>query len=309
MIFFPYRADVDLHRIPFITILVCALCLLIFTQQLSSQNKYVTAIEGFCQSGVERSTLTILRNIAHQKQGNPCAEVFLTIRDSSDTNSEIEALIQQAQPLNLFKSQHQERLYMQDILSASYARFDRIVPNNLTNKLQYNPDDLDIKRMITSNFTHGDWPHIIFNLLFFFAFAASVEVITGSLAFIGIILLMSVSTGLSYSFSASGASGIPTIGLSGVVMGMMAMLAVLIPWLRIRCFLWFLIFIRRFSVPALLLAAGYVGLDIVSLMQDDGSAGINFVAHVSGAVTGALLGGLYWLIRPKFIKDLNAEIN
>jgi len=44
-------------------------------------------------------------------------------------------------------------------------------------------------------------------------------------------------------------------------------------------------------------------------MQDDGSAGINFVAHVSGAATGAVIGILYWLIRPKFIRDLNTEVN
>lgn len=311
MLFFPYRADVALHRIPFITVAVCALCLYIFTQQLSSQQDYINAVEGFCQSATDRATLTVLRKVSHQNSGNPCASVFLTIREAKDPVTEIDMAIQQAQALKLFKTKQQDTDYMRDVISASYARFDRTVPQNLTDKLQYNPDDLNIKRMVTSNFTHGDWPHIVFNLLFFFAFAASVEIITGSLVFSAIILAMSVTTGLAYSYSVAGtvSAAIPTIGLSGVVMGMMAMLAVMVPMLRIRCFFWFVVFFRRFSVPALLLAAGYVGLDIVSLMQDDGSAGINFVAHVSGAATGALLGGVYWLVRPKFISNLNAELN
>lgn len=87
MLFFPYRANVELHRLPFITIAVCVLCLFIFTQQLSSQSKYVSAVEGFCQSGVERATLTVLRKITHQQQGNPCANVFLTIRESAGLKS------------------------------------------------------------------------------------------------------------------------------------------------------------------------------------------------------------------------------
>lgn len=196
---------------------------------------------------------------------------------------------------------------MLDILRTGYERFERAVPLNLTDELQYDPLQLKIKQMVTAVFSHGSWTHLIFNLVFFYAFAASVEIIVGSLSFMFIILAMAVSTGLAYSYSVAGTpeAALPTVGLSGIVMGMMALLAVMAPKVKIRCFFWFLFFVRFFSLPALLLAAWYIGGDLYNMSTDDGSAGINFVAHVSGAASGALIGLLYWLIKPDYMRDLN----
>lgn len=123
-----------------------ALCLYIFTQQLSSQQDYINAVKEFCQTGVDRATAIVLRKVSHQNSGTLCASVLLSIHEAKDPTAELNAAIQRAQPLKLFKTKQQDSDYIRDVLNASYARFDRIVPRNLTDKLQYNPDDTEIKR-------------------------------------------------------------------------------------------------------------------------------------------------------------------
>ena len=307
MIFFPYRVDMELHRIPLLTIAVCILCITVFLQQLTSYADYQRSVSSFCKS-IDRPTLVVLRNITGQHSGSPCEDVYLSIRESKDASATMQALVDQARPLNLFKSRQAELDYMLNHLQKGYAEFDKMVPTNLTEELQFNPMELQIKRMVTAVFSHGDWGHLIFNLVFFYAFAASVEIIVGSFSFIFIILGMSISTGLAYSFSVAGTTeaALPTLGLSGIVMGMMALLAVLAPKIKIRCFFWFLLLVRFFSLPALILATWYVGWDIYSLITV-GGAGVNFVAHVSGALSGVLIGLIYWLMRPSYIRQINVH--
>lgn len=307
MIFFPYRVDMELHRLPLFTVAVCILCVYVFMQQLNSFAEYQRSVTGFCDTGVDRQTRVVLRSVVGQDSGTPCAEIYLSIRESKDTTATMQALVNQAKPLNLFKTKEAELSYMFDVLKAGYERFDNAVPTNLTDELQFNPMELKLKRMVTAVFSHGDWAHLIFNLVFFYAFAASVEIIVGSLTFVFIILAMAVSTGLAYSFSVAGApEAVPTVGLSGVVMGMMALLAVLAPRIKIRCFFWLLFLVRFFSLPALFLASWYVGWDIYNLATQD-SSGINLVAHVSGAASGALVGIIYWLLRPEYVRHINAH--
>lgn len=309
MIFFPYRVDMELHRLPLLTITVCVLCIIIFLQQLTSYAEYQRSVTTFCSNSIDRQTRIVLKNIIGHHSSLSCAEIYLSIRESKNPNGAIQALVNQAAPLNLFKSSAAERDYMLNILKTGYAEFDKAVPTNLTDELQFNPTELQIKRMVTAVFSHGDWSHLIFNLIFFYAFAASVEIIVGSLSFVFIILGMAISTGFAYSFSVSGSAeaAVPTLGLSGIVMGMMALLAVLAPKIKIRCFFWFLLLVRFFRMPALILAAWYVGWDIYSMTTHEHS-GINLVAHVSGAGSGVLIGLIYWLLKPDYVHEINRHI-
>lgn len=308
MIFFPYRVDMELRRLPLVTLAVCIICVYVFLQQLHSYAQYQNAITTFCNQQLDKKTRVILRQLTEQQGNPPCADIFLAIRESDNPEIAIQTLVSQAAPLNLFKSREEELEYMLKGLRDAYHRFERNVPANLTDELQFNPTELKIKRMVTAVFSHGGWAHLIFNLVFFYAFAASVEVIVGSLVFSLIIVTMAVTTGLAYSLSVAGTpeTAVPTIGLSGVVMGMMALLAVLAPKIKIRCFFWFLLLVRFFRLPALLLASWYVGWDIYHLMTQQ-SANINFVAHVSGAGSGIIIGMLYWYLRTDYVRHINAQ--
>jgi membrane associated rhomboid family serine protease len=99
----------------------------------------------------------------------------------------------------------------------------------------------------------------------------------------------------------------PTIGLSGVVMGVIGLFAYLAPTARIRCVLWLLVFWRVLRVPAWILALWYVGWDVYSLMHNDGSSHVNFVAHVSGAALGYLSGLVLFRKRKEWV-DAHLQI-
>lgn len=110
--------------------------------------------------------------------------------------------------------------------------------------------------MLTSWVSHAERPHIMFNLIFFFAFTPALEiVIANKFKFIAVFVAIELVGGILYSLvSISNGSQVPTLGLSGAVMGMIGFSAYMMPKASVRTVFWFLLFIRRIYVPVLLLA-------------------------------------------------------
>jgi membrane associated rhomboid family serine protease len=88
------------------------------------------------------------------------------------------------------------------------------------------------------------------------------------------------------------ASGVhfSTLGLSGVVMGMMGLFAYLLPKGKIRCYYWFIIFFGSVAIPAWALAIWYIGGDIYALFSSTDHGMVNVMAHVTGGIAGYLFG-------------------
>lgn len=292
MVFFPYRADVGFNRWPIFTILVCLICVGVFTQQVWSEHEYRSSVNHFCNYGLSRNEQMLINYLPGEDK-HLCT-TLLRLRDSKDPEKDIRELAEHSQSVPFYRKRSDSVDYISSSLHEASRRFEREVPRNLTDDLSYDPSTFNVKRMITAAFTHADVFHLVFNLLFFYAFAASLEVIIGHVLFAGFVIVTAIGTHLAYAYAMRNAEhAIPTIGLSGVVMAMMAFLAVIAPTLRIRCFLWILIIVRRFNVPALLLAAFFVAENIYDLMHASANDPINYVAHVSGAVFGAIAGLVY----------------
>ena len=148
--------------------------------------------------------------------------------------------------------------------------------------------------MITSSFAHGDWGHIIFNLIFFFAFAATVEVLIGSLWYTAFVLVDSWFIGITGSLAAAAAGNhYWTLGLSGVVMGMMGLFAYLLPKGRIKCYYFFIIVFGSIAIPGWMLATWYIGGDIIKLFAYEDHGVVNVMAHVMGGLGGYLFGAAF----------------
>jgi len=304
MLFFPYKLDINLYRIPFITILVCLICLATFLSQVKSATAFDRNLQGYCGQETNANLHAILENIDDSEVGKGCANVFMHLRDSRDREQEIVQLAHEVRGLTFYRDDAQDIQYKQDMLRRGFADFDALVPKQLTEKLAYRPDRYDVVTMITSTFAHASWDHLLGNLLFFFIFASCVESALGLANFALVFALMAVVTSVSYSHSVSAAEALPSIGLSGVAMGMMALLTTLLPRARIWCFFWFLVYVRRFTLPVLVIAAWHVGWNIYDLNHADPTSHINYMAHVSGAVAGVVLGIIYRLFVPRRIESL-----
>jgi membrane associated rhomboid family serine protease len=288
--FLPYRADLEFTRIPVITGLVCLACIAVFLRQQQSYRDITHTAEEYCSQDHPRRFWLTMTKLAGEQADTACPKIMSAIHTSGHPREVINKLAERARPWDLM-SAAESRAYTVQQLEHAYDDFKSSVKPSLTERLAYNPASYNVWRMVTAAFAHASWGHIIGNLIFFYAFGATVEIVIGPLAFAAMIFALAIGTHFFYSLSqVMATSPVPTIGLSGVVMGVIGLFAYLAPTARIRCVLWLLVFWRVLRVPAWVLALWYVGWDVYSLTHNDGSSHVNFVAHVSGAALGYLSG-------------------
>ena len=305
--FFPYRARIALHRLPVLTILVCLLCIGVFTAQSSNQRSLNQAAASFCERADGRAFLQALRRIAGSSDPGVCAGMLLALYHVSDDKAALTRLLQRGGQAPGVADGRLSSYYEQALLD-TYREFRRSAPSSLTARLAYPPNSWNPMRMLSAAVAHASWPHVIGNLLFFYAFAATIEILIGPFLYLGVLVVLALGTHSVYSLAMmQDPQALPTVGLSGVVMGMIALFVYFIPWARISCFLWLIVFFKRFALPAWLLASWYIGWDIYSLFTREGSTGVNLVAHVSGAAIGLLLGVTFFRRKRHWARELVEE--
>jgi membrane associated rhomboid family serine protease len=288
--FIPVKADFQLRRFPFLTVLVCIVCAGVFIKQLSDWAAYEDAMIDFCDAPRSNIKKMIFREIVGPDNDMSCIEVVYGIAESENAGDTIERMVSEMRPLKGFSAED-SRLYVTDVLNEELRNYRVAVPEHPDEGLAYETDSWNPVTMLTSTFAHGSWSHIVFNLIFFIAFAATVEVLVGTFTFITVFIVIGIVAGVFSSVSAL-ASGnhFSTIGLSGVVTGMIGLFAYLLPGGKIRCYYWFVIFIGSVAVPAWALAMWYIGGDIYKLFAYDDHGIVNVMAHVSGGIAGYLFG-------------------
>ena len=290
--FLPVKADFKLPKFPWLTTIVCVVCFGIFLKQANDWNKFQNSVYGFC--GKTRSNITqMIFNEISDNSPEACIEVMFGIANSDDEQATIEKMVSEMRPLKSF-SVEDSKFYVSDMLNEELRNYHIRVPEHPDEGLAYYTESWNPLTMVTSAFAHGSWSHIIFNLFFFVAFAATVEVLIGPLAYVGLFIVVSLFTGVFSSVSAiASGSHYSTLGLSGVVMGMMGLFAYLLPRGKIRCYYWFIVLFGSVAVPAWALALWYIGGDIYTLFANDDHGMVNVMAHVTGGIAGYLFGILF----------------
>ena len=171
------------------------------------------------------------------------------------------------------------------------------INSNITASLIYYPQSWNPFRMISSSLAHGSWFHLIGNMFFYIAFAPALEILLGSkLRYLWIMLFIAFTVGICDSIAAliSFSEPVPSLGFSGVVMGMIGLSAYLMPKARIRVLWWYVVMWKILYVPAWVLAVIYIGLDVWTIFSSSDYGNINVLAHVSGGFAGYFYG-YFWL--------------
>ncbi len=307
--FLPIKADFVLPRFPVLTMLVCLLCSVVFLKQVVDWNDFDAAIGRYCELDRSRLEEMVFSRIAELEDYGHCAEMMYRIAGAEDGSSMIENIVLESRPLvGLDRVDSQD--YVREMLTTELRKYRTIVPADPDEGLAYYTGSWNPWYMLTSAFAHGDWAHITFNLVFFIAFAGTVEALIGPAAFVASIITISLFTGVFSSISAiATGSHYWTLGLSGVVMGMMGLYAYLLPRGKIRCWYFFIIIFGTIAVPAWALALWYVGGDLFALFAYADHGMVNVMAHVTGGVSGFLFGMLFLSKAKERARQLQADLD
>lgn len=142
--------------------------------------------------------------------------------------------------------------------------------------------------IFTSMFLHGGWMHLLGNMLYLWIFGDNIEHSLGHVRYLVFYLLCGIAAAFAQSISAP-TSGIPMVGASGAISGVLGAYLVLHPKANIRVFV-FMIFITTINLPAFLVLGGWFAMQLISSAQvNAGEAGVAFLAHIGGFIAGAVL--------------------
>jgi membrane associated rhomboid family serine protease len=137
---------------------------------------------------------------------------------------------------------------------------------------------------VTYLFVHGNWMHLIGNMLFLWVFGDNVEDAMGHWRFLVFYLLCGIGAALAH-VAMSASSDIPLVGASGSIAGMVAAYVILHP----RVKLWVLLLMRLpIRISALWAIGGWLLFQFANVLWSSDHA-TAWWAHIGGFATGALL--------------------
>jgi membrane associated rhomboid family serine protease len=140
--------------------------------------------------------------------------------------------------------------------------------------------------LLTSMFLHGNFMHILGNMLFLYIFGDNIEDALGHFRFIVIYFACGLAASLLHG-AMDPASEVPTIGASGAISGVLGAYLVLYP----RRGVWVLIFFRFVQrVPAWSALGFWAGLQVLNAtVLADPQSNTAWWAHIGGFVAGIIL--------------------
>jgi membrane associated rhomboid family serine protease len=142
--------------------------------------------------------------------------------------------------------------------------------------------------LVTSMFMHGGWLHVIGNMWFMWIFGNNVEDSMGHARFLVFYLLCGLAAA-ALQVALNPNSGIPMVGASGAIGGVMGAYVVLYPRVNVHLFLFFGFFFTTIAVPAYFMLGYWIVVQLIggfgSLAAEGG--GVAFWAHVGGFAAGA----------------------
>ena len=140
--------------------------------------------------------------------------------------------------------------------------------------------------IITHQFMHGGWSHLLGNMWFLIIFGDNIEATLGKGKYLTFYLLCGVIAALSHmAFNLD--SVIPTVGASGAISGVLGAYIVLYPKNKISTIIPFG-FIRIYKVDALYYIVIWFALQVIFNFTDP-YGGVAYMAHIGGFVGGAIL--------------------
>ena len=204
---------------------------------------------------------------------------------------------------NIFIFLYQIGLSPQEL--EAFFHIAAVVPRELSASLVGMPTNQSVPEwmtLITSQFLHGGFLHIGGNMLFLWVFGNNIEDRLGHVKYLIFYLACGALAALTQWFFSQN-SGIPSLGASGAIAGVMGAYILRFPRAEVLTLLPLFIFITVLRIPAIyflgfwFVQQAFYGVASLNAPSNIGmeSGGIAYWAHAGGFVFGAILGPLLGL--------------
>lgn len=152
--------------------------------------------------------------------------------------------------------------------------------------------------LITHQFIHAGWLHILGNMLYLWIFGDNVEDKMGSGTYLVFYLVAGVVAALGQAIVAPATM----VGASGAIAGVLGAYFVLSPGARVRTLVFLGIFITVVTLPAILVIGEWIVIQALSGIEGMSIANtttqnVAYFAHIFGFATGLVAVGIFRLGR------------
>ncbi|MEB8388250.1 rhomboid family intramembrane serine protease [Rhodobacteraceae bacterium KMM 6894] len=143
--------------------------------------------------------------------------------------------------------------------------------------------------LVTSMFLHGGWMHLAGNMLFLWIFGDNMEDRMGHVGYLIFYILCGVGAGLAQLISEP-YSGVPTVGASGAIAGVMGGYLLLFPKAKVDILIIIVIIFRILPIPAWIVLGMWFAFQLFNgLTMPTGDGGVAYWAHAGGFIIGIIL--------------------
>lgn len=164
--------------------------------------------------------------------------------------------------------------------------------------------------IFSSMFMHASIQHIGFNMLYLFIFGNNIEDALGHVKFLFFYLLCGALATVAHAYVSGGfasavpvhapgldnavalkamSAGIPTLGASGAIAGVLGAYIVLFPRTKVRTLVMLGWFWDTVDLPAIYLLGVWFLLQLIPGMGGQVGGGVAYWAHIGGFIVGALI--------------------
>jgi membrane associated rhomboid family serine protease len=175
-------------------------------------------------------------------------------------------------------SPYQKFIFRYGIVAGELASFQDFPP--------YIPFSIFLT-LVTSTFLHGGFLHLAGNMLFLWIFGDNIEEAMGHLKFV-LFYFLSASGGAFLQSIANINSGVPMIGASGAIAGVMAAYFMLFPNSKILTIVPIFFFFTFIEIPAVIMLGLWFVFQLIRAPAGT-AGGVAVLAHVGGFLVGAAL--------------------
>ena len=188
MLILPYKSELRLSQRPYVVYAVMLICFIIFHFQSENNKAIERTFDDFCLSVDADNKKT--SKLTEYEYKESCTYNLQLYYYYSDTDFWLDY------DINKLKSK-KAREILKNYINHKYEHYIQLqsldVPKSVDKMLMYYPYSFNPFKMLTSALSHADWSHIIFNLIFFFAFAPALEILAqNKLKFIGVLVTIEI---------------------------------------------------------------------------------------------------------------------